>query len=221
MSDKENKKKKQDVAEKNEQPTESTEKNEKDTEDLVVESEATESETNASLDETCVETEQTPESKIAELEKENADLKDKYLRKTADFDNCRKRMQREKQETYEYANTNLLTDLITIMDDFDRALAAGVDNNGKVVEDLKPVVDGIKMINKQMKSTLENKYNLEGYAEKGDVFDHDIHEAIGKCEGAVAEPICSEVYSKGYKLKDRVIRPAKVMVTMPDGSIGE
>ncbi|HZK19131.1 MAG TPA: nucleotide exchange factor GrpE [Treponemataceae bacterium] len=163
----------------------------------------------------------TIEEEIANLKKDVEDLKDKLLRKTADFDNYRKRMQREKQEAYDYANTNLLTDLIPIMDDFDRALVAGEDKNDEEVGGLKPVVDGIKIINKQLKTTLSNKYCLEGYGEEGDEFDHDIHEAIGKCEGAVADPICSEVYLKGYKLKDRVIRPAKVMVTMPDGSIGD
>ena len=149
MSDKESKKKKEDVAEENEKSTESTETSEIKTDDNVENLEATKNDATSSSDETCEEPEKTPEDRIAELEKENADLKDKYLRKTADFDNYRKRMQREKQETYDYANTNLLTDLITIMDDFDRALAAGVDKDGNVVEDLKPVVDGIKMINKQ------------------------------------------------------------------------
>ena len=224
MSDKDNKNKKQDFSEEKEDSNKSTQKVENETEKAEVEVDevvAGKEESTSSLDATDEVVENASDIKIAELEKENAELKENYLRKTADFDNYRKRMQREKQEMYEYANTNLLTDLITIMDDFDRALAAGVDKEGKAVSDLTPVVDGLKMINKQMKSTLENKYNLEGYAEKGDEFDHDIHEAIGKCEGAVAEPICSEVYSKGYKLKDRVIRPAKVMVTMPDGSIGE
>ena len=51
------------------------------------------------------------------------------------------------------------------------------------------------------------------------MFDPEIHEAIGSAEGAVAEPVLSQVYLKGYKLKDRVIRHAKVMVTMPDGSV--
>lgn len=217
MSDKNKKKMKQDAAEIEEQLVEATESIAEETESQT---EKTENETDSVI-ENDAEEEESQEDKIALIEKENAELKDKFLRKTADFDNYRKRMQKEKQETYDYANTAILTDLITIMDDFDRALAAGIDKDGNQVQDLKPVVDGIKMINKQMKSTLENKYNLESYAEKDDKFDPDIHEAIGKCEGAVAEPTCSEVYLKGYKLKDRVIRPAKVMVTMPDGSIGE
>ena len=162
--------------------------------------------------------EQTAEERIAALEAENADLQDKYLRKSADFENYRKRMVKEKQEIFDYANANLLTDLIGILDDFDRALAAGVDAEGKPLADLKPVVDGIGMINKQMHSLLETKYDLSVYGEKGDPFDHDKHEAIATNKGPVAEPVCSEVYLKGYMLKDRVIRHAKVMVTTPDGT---
>jgi len=163
--------------------------------------------------------EPTPEQKIEELQKEVSELKDQYLRKCADFENYRKRMFREKQEAFDYANTNLLTDLIAVLDDFDRALAAGVTPEGEPVADLKPVVDGIKIINKQMRGLLEAKYNLSVYGEKGDLFNHDLHEAIATNQGPVAEPVCAEVYLKGYKLKDRVIRPAKVMVQMPDGTV--
>lgn len=167
-------------------------------------------------DEVCAE-----EDILEKLTSENADLKDQILRKTADFDNYRKRMLREKQEIYDYANTALLTDLIAVLDDFDRALVAGVDKEGNSVSDLRPIVDGIKMINKQMHGLLEAKYNLNVYGEVGDLFNHDIHEAIATTKGAVAHGICSEVYLRGYMLKERVIRPAKVSVTMPDGTVSE
>ena len=68
---------------------------------------------------------------------------------------------------------------------------------------------------------LGNKYNLVGFGEKGDVYDHDKHEAIASSPAPVKEPICAEVYLKGYMLKDRILRPAKVMVHMPDGSVTE
>ena len=90
--------------------------------------------------------EETVEDKLAELEKANAELKDQYLRKCADFDNYRKRMMKEKQEAFDYANTNLLTDLVAILDDFDRALAAGVEADGSAKADLSPVVDGINYV---------------------------------------------------------------------------
>jgi molecular chaperone GrpE len=162
--------------------------------------------------------EESPEQIIARLQEENAALKDQYLRKAADFDNYRKRTVREKQEAYDYANEKLLTDLVTILDNFDRALeAAPKTEEGKT----DAFTDGIRMINKQLTGLLESKYNLSCYGVKGEAFNHDIHEAIGKTEAPVAEPVLAEVYLKGYMLKDRVIRPAKVMVNMPDGSVKE
>ncbi|MBO5731815.1 MAG: nucleotide exchange factor GrpE [Treponema sp.] len=154
------------------------------------------------------------ESEKAELEAKNKELHNQYLMAMADFDNYRKRMVKEKQEAFDYANANLLTDLLESIDNFDRALDAAA-----TATDVSSVVDGVKMIRNQLVSMLENKYNLAGYGEKGDVFDSNIHEAIGSMAGPVAEPVCSEVYLKGYKLKDRIIRYAKVMVQMPDGSV--
>ncbi|MCR5289138.1 MAG: nucleotide exchange factor GrpE [Treponema sp.] len=154
------------------------------------------------------------EDRIAELEKENAELKDQLLRRAADFDNYRKRMLKEKQDAFDYANTNLLQDLLNSIDDFDRTLAAGA-----TATDVKSIVDGISMINKNLVSMLESKYNLVAYGVKGDVFNPDEHQALASEQGAVAEPVLKEVYLKGYKLKDRIIRLAKVMVTMPDGSV--
>ena len=150
------------------------------------------------------------EEKCDELEKHNAKLKDDYLRKVADFDNYRKRMIKEKQDAFDYANTAILTDLVAILDDFDRGLAAAQE-----ATDVQAVVDGIKMINKQMKGFLESKYDLSSYCEVGDAFDPNIHEALSSVPFDVVEPVCAEVYLKGYKLKDRVIRHAKVMVHMP------
>lgn len=159
-------------------------------------------------------TETKAEDRIAELEKENADLKEQLLRKIADFDNYRKRMIKEKQETLDYANTNLLKDLLDSLDNFDRTIEAAA-----TAKDASSIADGVKMVNKGLVSLLENKYNLTSYGVAGDAFDPEIHEAIGSAQGAVAEPVLNQVYLKGYKLKDRVIRHAKVMVTMPDGSV--
>ncbi len=152
--------------------------------------------------------------KIEKLENECAELKDKYLRAVADFQNLRKRSIQEKQEAYDYANTSLLKDLLDSLDNFDRTVEAAA-----VATDPKSIADGVTMINKNLVSMLENKYNLVGYGAVGDVFDPDIHEAIGKSDDPVSEPVLKAVYLKGYKLKDRVIRHAKVMVSMPDGSV--
>lgn len=154
--------------------------------------------------------EQTAEEKIAELEKQIADLNDKYIRTVAENDNWRKRMIQQKDEAVAYANASLLGDLLESLDNFDRTVEAA-----EIATDAKSIADGVKMINKSLVSMLETKYNLVGYGAKGDAFDPDIHEAIGKAEGDVKVPELQEVYLKGYKLKERVIRHAKVMVLMP------
>lgn len=150
-------------------------------------------------------------SRIEELEKENADLKDQLLRRAADFDNYRKRMLQEKQDAFDYANTNLLKDLLESLDNFDRTVDAAAN-----AVNPKQIADGIKIISKNLVNMLENKYNLSSFGEKGDVFNPDIHEAIGSMQGKTEEPKIAEVYLKGYKLKEKVIRHAKVMVLMPE-----
>ena len=154
------------------------------------------------------------EKQIDELKKANADLKDQVLRRAADFDNYRKRAIQEKQEAFDFANTNLLKDLLESLDNFDRTVEAAA-----TATDPKSIADGVTMINKSLISMLENKYNLVSYGVAGDAFDPDIHEAIGSSQDPVASPVLKVVYLKGYKLKDRVIRHAKVMVSMPDGTV--
>ena len=154
---------------------------------------------------------ETDEAKIAALEKENAELKDQLLRRAADFDNYRKRMLQEKQDAFDYGNANLLKDLLDSLDNFDRTLEAAATAN-----DIAAIVDGIKMVNNNLVNMLENKYNLSSFGKEGDEFDPDIHEAIGMQEGKVEKEQLAAVYLKGYKLKDKVIRHAKVMVVKPE-----
>ena len=104
--------------------------------------------------------------------------------------------------------------------DLDRALAAAAADT-KGTEGASALVEGVSLIQKQLRTMLENKYNLVGFGEKGDAYDHDKYEAIASNPAAVKEPVCAEIYLKGYMLKDRVLRPAKVMVHMPDGSVTE
>lgn len=188
------------------------EKNEQ-VENQKVESEKVEETADSQESEKAPETEKEPtlEEKYAALEKENADLKDQLLRRAADFDNYRKRMIKEKAETAEYANSNLLSDLLDSLDNFDRTVEAGA-----TATDVKSVVEGIKMINCSLVKMLEDKYGLTGYGAEGDEFNPDEHEAIGRMEEeGIEKETLKQVYLKGYKLKDKVIRHAKVMVSVP------
>lgn len=210
MSDKketseiENEEKKEDVETKAEKTVENTSD---ESQSQETETQSQENEANASEEKK----EETPEEKIAALEAEVADLKDQLLRRAADFDNYRKRMIKEKQETYDYANAALLSDLLDSLDNFDRTLDAAKD-----ATDAKSIADGIRMINNNLVKMLEDKYGLCGYGSEGDEFNPDEHEAIGRMEDENADKeTLAQVYLKGYKLKDRIIRHAKVMVKVP------
>ncbi len=158
------------------------------------------------------------ESRIDELEKQCAEYKDLYLRKAADFDNYRKRMIKEKQEAVEFANTALLVDLVQVLDDFDRAISASASSEEG--SSASAFIEGVMMIRKQMASVLESKYGLVYYpSPAGDPFDPNIHEAIGSVPSEDAtEPVVQEECRKGYKLRDRVIRLAQVIVKTPPES---
>lgn len=158
------------------------------------------------------EKEPSPEELVEALEKENADLKDQLLRRAADFDNYRKRMIKEKQEAFDYANAALLQDLLESIDNLERTVAAA-----EGATDAKSIADGVKMISASLVSMLENKYNLAAYGVAGEAFNPDEHEALrSEPSDDVESPVIKEVYLKGYKLKDRVIRNAKVSVSMPN-----
>lgn len=157
------------------------------------------------------EKELSPEEKIADLEKQVEDLKSQALYKAAENDNWRKRMMQQKDEAVAYANASLLGDLLDSLDNFDRTLDAAKD-----AKDAKSIADGIKMVNKNLVTMLESKYGLKSFGKEGDEFNPDEHEAIGRVEDESAKnETLKQVYLKGYKLNDRIIRHAKVMVSIP------
>ena len=152
-----------------------------------------------------------PADKITALEDELAETKDQYLRKAAEFENFRKRMNREKQDAIDYANQSLLLDIIPIVDDFERAI-----KSAETSKDFSSFYEGVTMIEKRLVTELENKWGLKRYDSANQPFNPEIHEAIMMDKSAdVSEPTVEEDFLKGYLLKDRVIRSAKVKVLMP------
>jgi molecular chaperone GrpE len=160
---------------------------------------------------------ETPESRggggnTASLEAKLAELNDQYLRKAADFENFRKRMNREKQEAIDFANQSLLLDLVPVIDDFERAIQSAATS-----KDFNSLYEGISMTEKRLITMLDNKWGLKRFDSAGEIFDPNRHEAIMVDKSAEAtEPVVREDFIKGYTLKDRVIRSAKVKVTMPE-----
>ena len=156
--------------------------------------------------------------KIEELEKalkdsgdEVAELKDKYLRKQADFDNFRKRMIRDKEDAIKFANTSLLMDIINVIDDFERALQSTAES-----QDFEALHSGVDMIEKRMTGMLDSNWGLKRFDSAGEAFDPEKHEALMMEESPDYEvQTVVEDFVKGYMLHDRVVRHAKVKVAKP------
>jgi molecular chaperone GrpE len=156
------------------------------------------------------------EERVKVLSAEVADLKDKFMRKQADFENFRKRMLREREEAARYANAALLTDLIGLIDDFERAIHSGEES-----KDFTSFLQGITMIEKQLVEMLESRWGLKRFTSAGEAFDPNKHEAVQRVEGpANARPTVVEDYQKGYYLHERVLRPARVKVMVPSPGEG-
>ncbi len=148
---------------------------------------------------------------VEALEAEVADLKDQLLRKQADFENFRKRMFREREETAKYANSKLLLDLVEVIDNFERAIKSSDES-----QDFASFHKGIELIEKQFISMLDSNWGLKRFESAGEEFDPEKHEAIAVDQsGRYPDNTVVEDYQKGYMLHDRVLRHAKVKVAMP------
>jgi molecular chaperone GrpE len=159
----------------------------------------------------------TPEQ-IAELKAKAAKAEEHWnrlLRQSADFDNFKKRAARERLEAIQYANEGLLEKLIPVLDHFEAGLAAAGDSQDPAVQALKT---GIAMVFNQLKSTLAEA-GLEEIDASGQAFDPHLHEAISQQEtGDMPEGHVVHQLRKGYKLRDRLLRPASVVVAQHPGA---
>ena len=147
-----------------------------------------------------------PAAEARPVDDETAQLRDRYLRLLADFENFRRRGEREKADFYKYALAGVLKDLLPVLDNFDRALdhAAEGDDFHK----------GVLLIYKQLFDVLE-KHGLKPIDEVSVPFDPNIHEAVIREEDpAVPSHTVTAVLQKGYFLHDRLLRPAMVKVAV-------
>lgn len=140
------------------------------------------------------------------LEKELADTKDSYMRVLAEYDNFRKRSQREKESAYNDSKASTLALLLPVIDNFDRA----IDNK---TDDIESYRKGIEMTYNQLKEIF-NKLDVVPFGEIGEEFNPEIHNAVMTAENPeLPENTISAVFEKGYKMGDRVLRFASVQIT--------
>ena len=143
--------------------------------------------------------------KIAELEKELAASKEAHIRTLAEYDNYRKRSTKEKESTYADAKAVCMIELLGVVDNFERALAV-------TDSDFESFKKGTEMIYTNLTDTFK-KLGVEAFGEKGEEFDPNFHNGVMHIDDPeLAENVITEVFSKGYKLGDKVLRPAMVKV---------
>lgn len=144
---------------------------------------------------------------VSRLRQEIADLRDRSMRTLADFDNFRKRSERERQELRRYALLEPMRELLTVADNLDLALSA----QGSA-EDLKR---GVEMIHRQMQE-LMRRFGVSEIAAAGRPFDPTLHEAVSREESAeVKAPTVVAELRRGYRMHDRLLRPSMVKVAVP------
>ena len=145
-----------------------------------------------------------------QLASEKAELQDRYLRSQAEFQNLRKRMERERVELFEYASMEAVRALLPVLDDFERSLLAG-SSDAKYEK-------GVKLIHQRFYETLK-KLGLEPIDSMGQPFDPQIHHAV-ESEETTDQPDHTVIgeFQRGYNFKGRLLRPAMVKVAVQPAS---
>jgi molecular chaperone GrpE len=134
-------------------------------------------------------------------------FRDLALRSQADFENYKKRAAREKEDAMKYANSSLLQRLVSILDNFELGLAAA-----KTESEQSPIYSGMVLVQKQLNDLLEEN-GLQAIEAEGKKFDPNLHEAIAHEPSGSAEGTVVRQARRGYRFKDRLLRPARVVVS--------
>ena len=173
-----------------------------------------------------------PEELIAELENsgeaapeapaanaadaaELADLKERYLRLAAEYDNFRKRNLRERQDLLNYANESIVKDLLPVVDNLERAVIHGRKEEQRA--DSENLLQGVELTHRSLIQIL-GRFGVVEIEAAGKPFDPQVHEAVRRVVTSDHAPgTVVEVHQKGYRLKDRLLRPAMVAVAGEPG----
>lgn len=154
-----------------------------------------------------------PEERIAMLEGEVQRLKTEYMRALADAENSKRMAEKRIEDNSKYAVSNFAKEMLTVADNLDRALLAAPEDKRQGNELLKNLAVGIEMTQKTLTGGLE-KYGIRKIEARGAAFDPNLHQAVQEMENPdVPAGTCVEVYQDGYLIRDRLLRPAMVVVS--------
>ncbi len=156
---------------------------------------------------------QPEEDKLAAAQAELAEYRDKMLRAAADFDNYKKRMERDRNAAMKYAGEHILREMLPVVDNLERAIAQGVMAENAAEQKLAALLEGVRLTLKSMLAVLE-KFEVKAIESVGRPFDPNLQEALVMEPSDVvpASHVVSE-FEKGYYYKDRLLRVAKVIVS--------
>jgi molecular chaperone GrpE len=150
-----------------------------------------------------------PEGEVARVREELAASHDRLLRLQADFDNFRRRAQKDRDEAFQYGPQNLVKDLLSVVDNLARAIDHARQSGGG---DLEGLLQGVELVRRELESVL-SKHHVREVEALGKAFNPAQHEAMAQVPSATVAPnTVVEVLQKGYQLRDRLMRPARVIV---------
>ena len=153
------------------------------------------------------------EDTVRNQKKEINDLKDQLLRSLADSENLRKRTIKEISDAKKYSHMSFLRDLISSVDNLQRALKAVPDDKSQLSEPVKNLIIGLEIVEKEIINTFE-KHNLKEISPLNEKFDYNLHQAMFEVPSTEKDPgYVVEVSQKGYLLHDRLVRPAMVGIS--------
>ncbi len=157
-------------------------------------------------------------NRIEDLSAELVETRDRLIRLQADFENYRRRAQREREEAVRYGSQNLFKDLLTTVDNLERAIDHARMGGGA---DLENLLQGVELVQKGLVG-LMSTHGVEEIDALGKLFDPALHEAMAQAPDASQAPnTILEVLQKGYKLRDRLLRPARVIIARPPEAAAE
>ena len=153
--------------------------------------------------------EEFSEEEVERMAGQLVENRDKYVRLLADFDNFRRRAHKERQDVILYGHENLVKDLLSTVDNLDRAIEHAHQSNGG---DLASLLQGVELVQRELYAVLA-QHEVHVIDAEGSQFDPSLHEAMAHVQDDSAAPnSVIEVLQKGYRLRDRLLRPARVVV---------
>lgn len=164
------------------------------------------------------ENQEAPDAALVQaLEGEVAKFKDLWMRAAAETDNVRKRATKDLDEANKYATTSFARDMVSVLENLQRAMAAATPEARAANETLKTLAEGVELTAKELLGTFE-KYGIHRFDPTGQKFDHNLHQAVAQIESTHPIGNVVQVLQAGYTIHDRLLRPAMVSVSkgMPE-----